>query len=52
MPWVAVNPAAQQWALTANERTYYASYYAVDDYVEDEEWTLAQEASNVWVPVS
>lgn len=52
MAWVAVNPAAQQWALTANERTYYASYYAVDDYVEDEEWTLAVEAPAVWVPVS
>lgn len=52
MPWVAVNPAAAVWAETAAQRTYYASYYAVDDYVEDEEWTLVEEAPAVWVPVS
>lgn len=52
MPWVALNPASEQWALTAQERTYFASFYALDDYVEDEEWELVEEAASVWVPVS
>lgn len=52
MPWVAVNPPAQQWALTANERVYFASYYVEDDYVEDEEWTLAVVPEQTWVAVS
>lgn len=48
MPWEAVAPSSGSWAAQVNERTYAASYYADDDYVEDEEWTLSSDPAGDW----
>lgn len=48
MSWEPVTRPVTPWASQPNERTYYASYYAVDDYVDDEEWTLGNDPAGTW----
>lgn len=52
MPWEVQETANASWSPQSNERVYFASYYTVDDYVVDEEWTLGDAPVGTWELVS
>jgi len=49
MPWEAQPSPSGSWASQEDERVYFSSYYALDDYVVDEEWTLETPPVPEWV---
>lgn len=49
MPWVLTGYTAPNWTAEDTDATYFDSYYAIDDYVEDEEWSLTADPSGSWV---
>lgn len=52
MPWEAQPSPSGSWTSLDEDRVYFASYYALDDYVVDEEWTLPAGPAGTWEPVS
>ncbi len=48
MPWTLQGELSADWTAATVSRTYVAMYYWLDDYVEDEEWTITPELSDTW----
>jgi hypothetical protein len=51
MPWTLTGELSTDWTEAAVSRPYVAMFYWLDDYVEDEEWTITAEPDDTWVLV-
>lgn len=49
MPWTLQGELASEWTTATVTRPYVAMFYWLDDYVLDEEWTIATEPDDTWV---
>jgi hypothetical protein len=52
MPWTLQGELTTEWTAATVNQTYVEMYYWLDDYVEDEEWTITPEPSDTWTLVA
>lgn len=50
MPWETQTDPSGSWTSQQEDRAYFSSYYVLDDYVVDEEWTLPAGPDGAWAP--
>lgn len=49
MAWTLQGELSSDWTTATVTRPYVAMFYWLDDYVEDEEWTILPEPADEWV---
>ena len=51
MPWTLQGELSTEWTAATVNRPYVLNFYWLDDYVEDEEWTITPDLTDTWTLV-